>query len=798
MPEIVTTEWKTNQEKTLIPEAYLQLYYELSDVDALMDASVSDNGSEFYSDTSQVVSEVVTSIIPYTTLEHNFFILDGSRQILTGTETYQNSGYVGNALSDENCIYEFELPVETPYTQLEYIESSGTQYIDTGFKPNNNTRAVVDFEFTKTTTNYQGVIASRTSASGSDRFCFWLAPNNVFRSDLASGNISFEAKNQVVGVRFVLDKNKNVCTMSDGTSVTNTSGTFTSSYSLYLFGGNTKGTVGEYANMKLYSCQIYDNDVLVRDYVPCLYEGEIGLWDKVEKKFYGNSGTGSFTAGNKIEANQVETGVPTLTIDFTKVHTYRIPGINITWGSNFSEYAKHFKVIVYNGDTVKNEIEVTDNESCSIFIESEIYDYDRIEVEIYEWSLPGRRARVESIVMGVKVEYTKNDILSFSQSMSVDPISAALPVNTIEFSLNNLDGKFDLQNISGIGKYLIERQAIKVTYGFKKSNGEFEKINGGIYYMNEWEAPQKGLKANFKARDLLDFMEKTYIKGIYHPSGITLYDLAQEVLEDLDALLNEDGTVKWSLDESLKNISTKAPLPIVTIAECLQYIAQASCCVMYCDRKGVFHIEPINNDSTDYNINFFKSYDYPTYTLQKPLKDISINVYNFTPSAETTELFNGTMNISGTKTVTLTYSGKAYNCAASVTNGTLDSAVYYGNACELTITASGDVTIVVNGNAIDESYSEWIVENDVKGETQTVCNPLITSREHAETVGQWVKEWLVKRNQYAVSFRLDPRLDPMDIVNIEDSYGNNQARNVSHKFTYTGGQFKGESEGRIL
>jgi hypothetical protein len=41
---------------------------------------------------------------------------------------------------------------------------------------------------------------------------------------------------------------------------------------------------------KLYSCQIYDNGTLIRDYVPCLNEvGVVGLYDKVENKFYGNA-----------------------------------------------------------------------------------------------------------------------------------------------------------------------------------------------------------------------------------------------------------------------------------------------------------------------------------------------------------------------------------------------------------------------------------------------------------------------------------------------------------------------------
>ena len=46
---------------------------------------------------------------------------------------------------------------------------------------------------------------------------------------------------------------------------------------------------------KLYSCQIYDNGTLVRDYVPCMTaDGEVGLYDVVTRMFFGNAGTGVF------------------------------------------------------------------------------------------------------------------------------------------------------------------------------------------------------------------------------------------------------------------------------------------------------------------------------------------------------------------------------------------------------------------------------------------------------------------------------------------------------------------------
>jgi hypothetical protein len=46
---------------------------------------------------------------------------------------------------------------------------------------------------------------------------------------------------------------------------------------------------------KIYSCRIYDSGVIVRDFVPCVNpNGDVGLYDVANDKFYGNAGTGKF------------------------------------------------------------------------------------------------------------------------------------------------------------------------------------------------------------------------------------------------------------------------------------------------------------------------------------------------------------------------------------------------------------------------------------------------------------------------------------------------------------------------
>ena len=61
-----------------------------------------------------------------------------------------------------------------------------------------------------------------------------------------------------------------------------------------LFSGINK----YYSFVRMYNFKIYDNDTLVRDFIPVLDDNGIPcMYDKVEDKFYYNMGTGQFIAG---------------------------------------------------------------------------------------------------------------------------------------------------------------------------------------------------------------------------------------------------------------------------------------------------------------------------------------------------------------------------------------------------------------------------------------------------------------------------------------------------------------------
>lgn len=178
------------------------------------------------------------------------------------------------------------------YTQVRHIESSGTQYINTGFKPNNNTRVVMDAQMiTLAQPNF--FFGARTSSNTVNYSV--LLTGSKYRSDYGESKVSSSTAGGTD--RVSIDKNKNVCTVN-GETITNDSSTFSSSYNLYLFASNDGGTADYFGSMKLYGCQIYNNGTLVRDFIPCKNaRGVVGLYDVVNDVFYTDAAGGTFTAG---------------------------------------------------------------------------------------------------------------------------------------------------------------------------------------------------------------------------------------------------------------------------------------------------------------------------------------------------------------------------------------------------------------------------------------------------------------------------------------------------------------------
>ena len=490
---------------------------------------------------------------------------------------------------------------------------------------------------------------------------------------------------------------------------------------------------------------------------------------------------------------------PTVTLHFAQPHEALIPGISVIWSESYDEYAVDFRVEVRRGDALVAARDVVDNASPISTIWMDIAGYDAIAIIIRRWSCVSHYPRMEKMAAGIIAQYGKSELISFAHESSSDVLNGSLPSARIDFALDNSDDSYDPNNPSGMSRYLMERQEIEAQYGLTMDNGTIEWIPAGIYYLSEWDAPQNGIDARFVARDITELLQGMYTNGVYDSKGASLYDLAHSVLESAGIPLGRDGQPRWVLDDALRSITTTAPLPLSSRAECLQLIAHAASCPMWHDRSGRLHIGQYSaTDAADYMIDDTVQLQRPEISLQKPLKGVNVKTYEYYLGDASEQLYEGRMAINGTQTITLTYTAPAHNASAVITGGTLVSAKYYAYTCVLTITASGEVSIRVNGTPVLNSVRDHtLMTESVDGEMQEVDNPLISSDALAASVAKYTSDNLSMRRVFTLrDWRADPRLDAGDSATITNRYSSEAVRLTRVRYDFSGA-FHGSGDARI-
>lgn len=187
------------------------------------------------------------------------------------------------------------------YAEVQYIQSTGTQYVDTGFKPNQDSRVLIKLSTSETGSH---------TVFGAD--IDWV--DNGFA--LGVGFTHYGKETGTIsglnnGSPHEVDFNKNIISMDGNPVLTMGNSTFSVPHNLALFANNRAGGIQEKTTMVLYYCQIYNGNIVIRDYIPCKNAaGAVGLYDLIGQKFYGNSGTGVFTAGPVVTWDE-----PTQTLD---------------------------------------------------------------------------------------------------------------------------------------------------------------------------------------------------------------------------------------------------------------------------------------------------------------------------------------------------------------------------------------------------------------------------------------------------------------------------------------------------
>ena len=185
---------------------------------------------------------------------------------------------------------------------VEYIANTGTQYINTGIKPNDTLVINVTLMFK----SYCSIFGARTSETHS-LFAGYDANAGLFL-DYGSGyqlgriayfgNIDFGTVYRLsYGNKYIKNLDTSDFFVSDARV------TFSPiNLNLYLFSLNSNGSAGGTEKgteiLRIYDVQIYDHNVLVRNFMPVVDKNGVAcMFDTVENRLYYNVGKGNFVAG---------------------------------------------------------------------------------------------------------------------------------------------------------------------------------------------------------------------------------------------------------------------------------------------------------------------------------------------------------------------------------------------------------------------------------------------------------------------------------------------------------------------
>lgn len=187
-----------------------------------------------------------------------------------------------------------------PYeTEIEYLQGTGTQYIETGITASADLRTKIKTSYQDVTMRNNSVMGCRTS-SAYPNTRYWINYDGHYEIGYGGYKATsvVAVANQPIEIDFNYIEDGNHSFKFDTTTITYT-GTPTTSNTIILF-GRKDGTNIVYGASRIYYVQFILDGNLIGDLIPVRVGTTGYMYDRVSKTLFGNAGTGDFTLGNDV------------------------------------------------------------------------------------------------------------------------------------------------------------------------------------------------------------------------------------------------------------------------------------------------------------------------------------------------------------------------------------------------------------------------------------------------------------------------------------------------------------------
>lgn len=298
----------------------------------------------------------------------------------------------------------------------------------------------------------------------------------------------------------------------------------------------------------------------------------------LEENYFRADGTMYFMPEKEELAQFLTNGITTnevlqpIRIDFPQI--YSIKGVTLVFGSAYpTEFAieTNEKILTYANNSSK-------------FVTSDVLgDIDHIIITPISMVGGEQRFRLQSVLMGVGLQYSNAQTKDLTLTEFVSSISDELPSEDISFTFYDEENRFNVDDNNSFIDFLETMQRVTLSFGITLENGTVEWNQVATTFLKDWKS-QKGI-ASFTATDRLEQMEDEYslANRIYDR---TAYEEAESIFAD--AGLQPD---EYYIDEYLRDVMLHNPMPIGMHKECLQLLANACRCIIKQDRNGRIMIQ---------------------------------------------------------------------------------------------------------------------------------------------------------------------------------------------------------------
>ena len=268
----------------------------------------------------------------------------------------------------------------------------------------------------------------------------------------------------------------------------------------------------------------------------------------------------------------------TIYIRFNTSYRLDIKGLKINWGEY---YPIDFTI---ENDEITRSYE--NNDKGNWTTEDTFDGTSYLIIRVTKMANPYLRVRIQEFTAGISNTFTNEDVRSYTAKDFVSPIAETVPSQDLTLIVDNQNLYYSPDNPESALAYMEVGQEIKVEFGYDVSGkGDIEWLPEITTYLKNWSA--NDVEAKFVGTDRFDYLTDKYYKGHYYKEGITLYDLAIDVLADAGITDSRE----YFLDPYLQTIVVNNPLPIVTHASALQIIANAGRCALSVDRQKRIHLQ---------------------------------------------------------------------------------------------------------------------------------------------------------------------------------------------------------------